>query len=82
MCETRSARLVRYPATLAPTSGSVTVTAYCADNAHRASSGLNVECSSNGRWSGDTPVCDCDVGYNAVTDNNDATREICEGLCT
>ena len=33
LCEARTEGLVRYPTTLAPTTGSVTVTAQCADNA-------------------------------------------------
>ena len=33
-CPAKSVGLVRYPAMLAQVSGSVTVTAHCADNAH------------------------------------------------
>jgi hypothetical protein len=44
--------LVRYNATLAPASGSQSVTVQCADNAHRTSSSLRVTCRSSGSWSG------------------------------
>ena len=74
-CEAQSVGLVRYPATLAPNSGSTTVTAQCADNARRVSSSLSVTCSSTGSWSG-SPRCQCNDGYVAVTVNN---REICQG---
>ena len=70
--------LVRYPTTLAPTSGSVTVTAQCADNAHigRGSS-LNVVCAFTGNWAGLVPQCQCDEGYQvAIRDG----RERCQGL--
>ena len=60
-CEVKSEDLVRYPTTLAPVSGSVTVTTQCADNAHRTSSSLNVRCNHDGSWSGHTPQCECDA---------------------
>ena len=45
-CESKSEGLVRYPTTLAPTNGSVTVTAQCADNAHITNStSLIVACT-------------------------------------
>ena len=60
--------LVRYPTTLAPASGSVTVTTQCADNAHvKNGFSLIVTCTSTGSWSGTTPQCECDTGYRAVT---------------
>ena len=75
-CEAQSVGLVRYPATLAPNSGSTTVFAQCADNARRVgSSSLSVTCSSTGSWSG-SPQCQCNDGYAAVTVNN---RQICQG---
>ena len=74
-CEAQSVGLVRYPAILAPNSGSTTVTAQCADNARRVSSSLTVTCSSTGSWSG-SPRCQCIDGYNEVTVNN---RQICQG---
>ena len=68
--------LVHYPTTLAPVSGSVTVTAQCADNAHiRSGSSLSVRCTSTGSWSR-VPQCQCDEGYQV--DINDG-REICQG---
>ena len=71
----RSVGLVRYPTTLAPASGSVTVTTQCADNAHvRSGSSLSVRCTSSGSWSG-TPVCECDAGYRAVSVSG---RQICQ----
>ena len=60
-CPARSVGLVRYPTTLAPASGSVTVTTQCADNAHGFS--LSVRCTSTGSWTGTTPQCECDTGY-------------------
>ena len=77
MCEGRSDGLVRYPTTLAPVSGSVTVTTQCADNAHTINStSPNVTCTSNGSWSGQTPQCQCHEGYYEVTVNGTLT---CQG---
>ena len=67
--------LVHYPTTIAPASGSVTITTQCADNAHRTSSSLSVSCTSSGNWSGTTPQCQCDTGYRAVTVGG---RQICQ----
>ena len=75
-CEAKSEGLVHYPTTLAPVSGSVTVTTECADNAHITRTSLNVLCSSSGDWSGD-PQCQCDTGYHSATVNG---RQICRGL--
>ena len=69
--------LVHYPTTQAPTSGSVTVTTQCTDNAHRTNSSLNIRCTSSGSWSGTTPQCQCDAGYHVVTIGG---RQICQGL--
>ena len=56
--------LVVYPTTLASDSGSVTATARCADNAHvSAGSSLSVSCDSDGTWSAENAVCECDEGY-------------------
>ena len=66
--------LVRYPTTLAPASGTQSVTTQCADNAHRTSSSLSVTCSSSGIWGGQTPQCQCDSGYQTATVNE---RQIC-----
>ena len=54
----RKEGLVRYPTTLAPMNGSVTVIAHCADNAH-STGGMNITCTSDGSWSGTSPVCQC-----------------------
>ena len=75
-CPAKSEGLVRYPTTLSPVSGSVSVTTQCADNAHRTSSSLSVSCTSSGSWSGTTPQCQCDIGYSAVTVGG---RQICKG---
>ena len=74
-CEAQSVGLVRYPATPAPNSGSTTVTAQCADNAHRVSSSLSVTCSSTGSWSG-SPRCQCNAGYQIATIDG---RQVCLG---
>ena len=68
LCEAMSVDLVRYPNTPAPASGSKTLATQCADNARRVSSSLNVECSSDGSWSGD-PECQCNSGYKIDTLN-------------
>ena len=74
-CEAKSEGLVRYPPTMAPISGSVTVTAQCADNAHMTSSSLSVMCTSDGSWS-EVPQCQCDTGYHAVAVSG---RQLCRG---
>ena len=77
MCEAKSEGLVRYPTTLAPVSGSVTVTAQCADNAHTTNStSMSVICSSSGNWSGPTPLCHCNEGYHETTQDK---TQICKG---
>ena len=80
LCEARTEGLVRYPTTLAPTTGSVTVTAQCADNAiiSRGFS-LSCTCTSSGDWAGPTPQCECDTGYHAVSVNG---KQICKGKPT
>ncbi|CAI8041854.1 Ephrin type-B receptor 3 (Fragment), partial [Geodia barretti] len=79
-CAVRTVGLVRYPTTLAPASGSVTVATQCADNAHiRTGFSLNVRCSSSGSWTGTTPQCECDTGYRAVTVSG---RQTCQSLNT
>ena len=75
LCEAQSVGLVRYPATTAPNSGSTTVTAECADNAHRVSSSISVTCSSTGSWSGN-PWCQCNSGYDEATIEG---RQVCLG---
>ena len=78
-CEAKTEGLVRYPTTLAPASGTQSVTTQCADNAHRTSSSLSVTCNSSGIWGGQTPQCQCDSGYQTVTVNG---RQICRGSYT
>ena len=68
MCEAKSEGLVSYPTSLAPVSGSVTVTTQCVDNAQTTdSSTLKVTCDSHGNWSGVVPNCYCTEGYHEVT---------------
>ena len=77
VCRAKSEGLVHYPTTLAPVSGSVTVAVQCTDSAHIINStSLNVTCTSNGSWSGGTPVCACDERYHEVSLNGIHT---CEG---
>ena len=77
MCEAKSEGLVRYPTSLAPVSGSVTVTTQCVDNAQITdSSTLKVMCDSHGNWSGVVPHCYCIEGYHEVTVSG---VEICQG---
>ena len=60
--------LVRYPTTLAPVSGSVTIATQCADNAHvRTGHRVDVRCASDGIWLGTVPQCECNVGYHSVS---------------
>ena len=75
-CPAKSEGLVLYPTTLAPVSGSVTVTTQCADNAHRTTFSLNVMCDSDGTWSGPIPLCECDIEYYEDKVNS---RQICTG---
>ena len=67
VCEGKTVGLVHYPTTLSPVSGSVSVTTQCADNAHISNSTCpNVTCTSNCSWSGETPQCQCDEGYQSI----------------
>ena len=75
LCEARTVGLVRYPTTLAPASGTLSVTTQCADNAHRTSLSLSVTCSSSGVWGGQTPQCQCDSGYQTATEDG---RQLCQ----
>ena len=76
-CPAKSEGLVHYPTTtLAPDSGSVTVTTQCADNAHTTSSSMNVTCNYDGTWSGAIPWCECDTEYYEATFH---VRQICIG---
>ena len=77
VCEGKTVGLVHYPTTLAPVSGSVTVTTQCVDNAHIFNStSLNVTCTSIGSWSGKIPQCQCDERYHSVIFSE---VQICEG---
>ena len=75
-CPAQAVGLVRYPATQAPVSGTVSVQTQCVDNAHRSSSSLSVRCDSDGHWSSGSPECECDLGYREVTQNG---KRMCEG---
>ena len=76
-CQAKSVGLVHYPTTLAPVSGSKSVTTECADNAHiKSGFSLRVICHFNGNWSGVTPQCECNDGYRPATDNR---KLFCEG---
>ena len=68
VCAGRSVGLVCYPTTLAPVSGTVTVDAHCADNAHlRSGSSLSIMCVYCGSWFGLIPACECNAGYRPVS---------------
>ena len=55
----------------------MTVTTQCADNAHVINStSLNVTCTSNGTWVGQTPQCQCDDGCHEIRVNGTQT---CQG---
>ena len=81
VCEGKSVDLVRYPTTLAPlTFIPVTVTALCAENAHRAScSSLSVFCTQSGDWTGSVPQCQCDDGFHLVTLGD--RKQMCQLQC-
>ena len=76
VCEGRTISLVRYPTTLAPVNGSVTVTVQCVDNAHSINNTLNVTCTNSGNWTGTPPNCQCNDGYHKTTQNG---RQMCQG---
>ena len=73
LCPAQRVGLVLYPTTLAPDTGRMPVTTQCADNSHlQAGSNPIVRCTSTGSWAGQTPVCECDTGYEA------AGEQICQ----
>ena len=74
-CPAQAVGLVRYPATQAPVSGTVSVQTKCVSNAHRSSSSLSVRCDSDGYWSSGSPECECDLGYREVTQDG---KQVCE----
>ena len=67
ICEATNVGLVRYPATLAPVSGTVPITVQCTENAQITSSVTSVTCNENGVWGIQTPVCECIDGYESAT---------------
>ena len=75
-CRAQAVGLVRYAVTQAPASGTVSVTTQCVPNAQRSSSSLDVECSSDGHWGSERPVCMCSPGYQLSTDGDG--NHICE----
>ena len=79
LCEAKTVGLVRYPTTLAPASGTLSVTTQCADNAHSTRSSLIVTCDSSGNWGSQNPQCQCDSGYKTATVNGNL---VCEGMYT
>ena len=76
ICPARSVGLVRYPATLAPVDGTDDVITHCTENAHETGASMTVTCTDSGAWSGLTPECECDAGYESATVNG---VEICQG---
>ena len=75
ICEARSVGLVRYPNILPILTGS-SVTLKCADNAHNVGTSLVTECTFSGEWGNQSPVCECDAGYQTATVNGE---QICRG---
>ena len=82
VCEAKSVGLDRYPATVAPETGSVTVETHCADNAHSTLC-MAIMCLPNGIWqdydlAGQPipPQCQCDEGYHEASVDG---RMICQG---
>ena len=65
--------MVHYPTTLAPVSGSVTVTTQCADG----TIGTNITCMSDDSWSG-TVHCQCDDEYILVEVTH--SKQMCQGI--
>ena len=68
--------LARRPATQAPSTGSVFVRPYCAENSHFSdiSNHNNLICLDNGTWLNGQAHCVCDDGY-----SNDRDADVCEG---
>ena len=75
-CRAQAVKLVRYPVTQAPASGTVSVTIQCVPNAQRSSSSLIVSCGSDGHWGSEHPMCMCSPGYRQGTDNGG--NQICK----
>ena len=76
-CRAQAVELVRYAATQAPASGTVSVTIQCVPNAQRSSSSLIVRCGSDGYWGSERPTCECDLGSKSAT-NGDG-NQVCNG---
>ena len=69
-CPSRQVGLVLYPEVPAKVSGSVNVKLTCVDNASIPESESDtVTCSSDGKWSSNIPLCECDLGYENRTEN-------------
>ena len=64
ICQSRQVGLVLYPEALAPISGSVNISFSCVDNAHiPEDEDQTTKCNNNGEWDIDTPVCECNLGF-------------------
>ena len=65
VCPAVMAGLVRYPATHAPVSGSVSVLGLCTENARHSESSRpdSLRCSFEGQWFNDQTRCECNEGY-------------------
>ena len=75
-CPAKAVGLVRYPATQAPISGSVSVTTECASNSH-TSGRLAATCDSEGYWTDHSTLCECDLGYSEMIETQ--TSQNCTG---
>ena len=73
-CPAQAVGLVRYPATQAPVSGTVSVQTQCVDNAISRNS--TVTCDSDGQWGPESPSCVCEAGHEKQTEGG---MQVCKG---
>ena len=66
-CKSFQTGLVEYPDAPAPVSGSATVNLVCEENAEPSST-TEATCQSDGTWTSENLMCNCQPGYKAMAD--------------
>ena len=66
-CKSFQTGLVEYPDAPAPVSGSATVNLVCEENAEPSST-IEATCQSDGTWTSENLMCNCQPGYKAMAD--------------